>query len=373
MLAVAVAQAVYEMTRSPLHLGLIGLTFFLPKIILVLPAGHLADRFDRRAIILICRSAHFLLTLALVAFFLSTVRPLGFLYFILSLIGIVLAFDGPAMQSIVPHLVPEEHFSNAVTWNTAAMQAALMTGPLLGGWFYALKGPLFVLSVVAFLRFSGIFITYLMQTRTGRLDTAEFSWKALLGGLHYVFEKKLILGTISLDLFAVLFGGATALMPIYANDILKVGPGGLGILRSAPFFGAMLMSFILAHAPPLKRSGAAMLFSVALFGLFTILFGISTNFIFSLVCLVLLGATDTISVIIRHTLVQLKTPPEMRGRVSAVNLVFIGASNELGEFESGLTASWFGIVPSVILGGLATITVVALWTRWFPEVRRYET
>ncbi len=373
MLTVAVGQYIYEVTHSPLHLGLTGLALFLPKFGLALVAGHTADRFDRRTIILMCRIAQFLVVVGLILFAAFGGTRLEILYGLLLVMGSAHAFDGPASQSLLPHLVPEKFFEKAVAWNMSLFQVGLICGPALGGWMYGLFGrALPVFYAIALLRILTMSLIYPIRTRTGRLEKSEMSWKSLLAGIHYVREKKLILGAISLDLFAVLFGGATALMPFYANDILHVGPKGLGVLRAVPAVGAALMALLLARHPPQKRTGVLMFIAVTFFGLATILFGISTNFIFSLVCLFVLGVSDMVSVVIRGVLVQRQTPSHMRGRVSAVNFVFIGASNELGEFESGLTAQWFGVVPAVMIGGLGTLAVVALWAWKFPELRRYE-
>lgn len=372
MLLVAVSQAVFELTHSPLHLGYIGLALFFPKIGLSLLAGHAADRFDRRGIILACRVVQFLAVVGLIVSFLVAPHVLPIFYGLLVLLGTANAFDGPASQSIVTQLVPKEKFANAVAWNSSVMQIAFIAGPALGGWFYALSGQvIFVLSIVALLRFGSVWFVARMHPRTDHIEPSELSWSNLMAGIRYVFRARVILGAISLDLFAVLFGGVVALLPIYANDILKVGPSGLGFLRAAPSVGAALMAIALAYRTPLERPGLSMLWCVALFGLATLLFAVSRHFIFSLVCLVALGAADMVSVVIRGILVQVETPPAMRGRVSAVNFIFIGASNELGEFESGLTASWFGVVPAAVIGGLGTLAVVSLWAMKFPELRQY--
>ncbi len=370
MLNVAMGQYIYELTHNPLYLGYIGLALFLPRFTFNILAGHIADRFDRRLVILIARALQFLTILVLIFILYLKVSSLGLIYLLLFLMGTGNAFEGPASHALVPHLVPVEHFKNAVTWNSSVVQLSFIAGPLLAGWIYAFAGQaMLVFVVVAFLRFLSIILIYRVRHRTGRLEKSELSLQTLLAGIRYVFHKKLILGVISLDLFAVLFGGAVALMPVYANDILKVGPSGLGILRAAPALGGALMALALSRLPPFKNVGTTLLSCIALFGAATIAFGISESFIFSLICLFVLGAADMVSVVIRGVLVQLKTPPEMRGRVSAVNLVFIGASNELGEFESGVTARWFGTIPAVILGGLGTLAVVALWSWKFPEIR----
>ena len=253
------------------------------------------------------------------------------------------------------------------------MQMAFIVGPAAAGWLYAFSNrATTVLYVVAAMRLASVVLVYVIRNKTEHLDPSLMNWKTLLAGIRFVWEKKIILGTISLDLFAVLLGGAVALLPVYANDILKVGASGLGMLRAAPALGAAIMAVSMAYLPPLRRAGATMLACVAVFGTATVLFAISKNFYFSLFCLFVLGSSDMVSVVIRGVLVQIKTPHEMRGRVSAVNLIFIGASNELGEFESGLTASLFGTVPAVVIGGLGTLTVVALWNWFFPEIRRFK-
>jgi MFS family permease len=373
MLNVAVGQYIYLLTHNPLYLGYIGLSLFFPKFAFTVFTGHAADRYDRRQVILVCRTLQFFAVVGLVLVALMPLPHLWTIYSLLFLIGTANAFDGPASQSIVPQLVPTEHFSNAVTWNSSTMQIAFIVGPAASGWLYAIGGnAILVFAVVALMRLVSVFLIYLIKNRTQLLDKTEISWRTLLAGIHYVFKTKLILGIVSLDLMAVLLGGAVALLPIYANDILKVGASGLGMLRAAPALGAALMAISLVYLPPLKKAGSTMLWCVAIFGVSTILFGISKNFLFSLTCLFVLGSADMVSVVIRGVLVQTKTPNEMRGRVSAVNLVFIGASNELGEFESGLTATWFGVVPAVVLGGMGTLAVVGLWNWRFPEIRQID-
>ena len=252
------------------------------------------------------------------------------------------------------------------------MQIAFIVGPALSGLLYAASGsPLFVFAIIGALRLAAVGFIYIMKSPMIPPETSELSWKTALAGIAYIRNHRVILGIISLDLFAVLLGGAVALLPVFANDILHVGPSGFGILRAAPAIGAAVMAIALAHLPPIRRAGPVLLMSIAVFGAATILFGLSRHFVLSVMCLCILGAADMISVVIRGVLVQLKTPPAMRGRVSAVNLIFIGASNELGEFESGLTAHWFGVVPAVLIGGVGTLAIVALWARRFPEIRHY--
>ncbi|MCE9624023.1 MAG: MFS transporter [Deltaproteobacteria bacterium] len=373
MMNVALGQWIYEWTHNPLYLGYLGLALFVPKMTFTIFAGHTADHYDRRKVILVCRLLQFLGVLGLALVATLQLSALWVLYVILFLVGVANAFDGPASQAIVPQLVPTPHFSNAVKWNSSTMQMAFIVGPAAAGWLYALSNrAATVLYVVAAMRLASVLLVYVIKNRTERLAPSVMNLKTLLAGIRFVWEKKIILGTISLDLFAVLLGGAVALLPVYANDILKVGASGLGMLRAAPALGAAIMAISMAYLPPLKRAGATMLACVAIFGAATVLFAVSKNFYFSLLSLFILGSSDMVSVIIRGVLVQIKTPHEMRGRVSAVNLIFIGASNELGEFESGLTASLFGTVPAVLIGGVGTLTVVAVWNWLFPEIRRFK-
>jgi MFS family permease len=373
MQSVAVGWQVYEITRRPLDLGLAGLAQFLPGILLFLVSGHAVDRFDRRRILIVCYSGFALcssLLLFEVLYGLRTVYPI---YAVLILIGIVRSFNGPVSRALLPQIVPEQHFPNAVAWNSIVFQSATVLGPSIGGVVYALtKGPSAVYTLTILSGLLGIFCTFQIKSQTKPRARQEFSMKTVLAGLDYIFRQKVVLGSVSLDLFAVLLGGAVALLPVYAREILKTGPWGLGLLRSAPSIGAGAMAFLIAHRPLRNRMGATMLWCVAGFGAFTILFGISHNLILSMVALILVGATDMVSVVVRAMLVQLATPDEMRGRVNAVDMIFIGASNELGQFESGLTAQWLGTVPAVVLGGIGTLIVTGLWARSFPEIRRID-
>jgi MFS family permease len=268
-------------------------------------------------------------------------------------------------------LVPEEHFANAVAWNATTFQTATILGPSLGGILYAaFRGPSAVYAAAMMVAAGALISMFRIKTRPQTRRREPISAKTVLAGLHFIWREKLILGAISLDLFAVLLGGAVALLPVYAREILHTGPWGLGLLRTAPGVGAALMAAALAHRPLRGRAGPTLLWSVAGFGICTVIFGISTSLVLSLISLIFLGAADMISVIIRATLVQLRTPDEMRGRVMAVDMVFIGTSNELGQFESGLTAQWFGTVPAVLLGGIGTLVVIALWAWKFPQLRR---
>jgi MFS family permease len=371
MQAVAVGWQVYEITKRPLDLGLVGLAQFLPGIVLFLVAGHVADIFDRKKVLIACDvgfGACFLLLLLLSAYKTQSVASI---YIVLVLLGIVRSFNGPSSRAILPHLVPEEHFQNSVAWASGIFQLATILGPVLGGLIYALfRGPLAVYLVAAIITAIAIGLLLKMHVSLKVRTKTETTESSIFEGFRYIWREKLILGAISLDLFAVLLGGAVALLPVYAKEILQTGPWGLGILRSAPGIGAGIMAIAIAYKPLRKNVGATMLWCVAAFGLFTVLFGISHSMILSLVALFMVGATDMVSVIVRGTLIQVATPDEMRGRVNAVDMIFIGASNELGQFESGVTAQWLGSVPAVILGGIGAIVVTGLWAWMFPQLRK---
>ncbi len=371
MQAVAVGWQVYDITKRALDLGLVGLAQFLPGILLFLVSGHASDRFERRKVLGACYAGYGLcsgLLLFIAERGAHSVRPI---YVVLILLGVVRSFNGTASRSILPQLVPEEHFANAVAWNATTFQAATILGPSLGGILYALfRGPSAVYAGAMLTAVGALLSMFRIKTRSQVRRRDPTSLKTVLAGLRFIWREKLILGAISLDLFAVLLGGAVALLPVYAREILHTGPWGLGLLRTAPGVGAALMAVALAHRPLRGRAGPTLLWSVAGFGICTIIFGVSRSLALSLVSLICLGAADMVSVIIRATLVQLRTPDEMRGRVMAVDMVFIGTSNELGQFESGLTAQWFGTVPAVLLGGVGTLAVIALWAWRFPDLRR---
>ncbi len=371
MQTVAIGWQVYDITHDPTYLGLVGLTLFLPKILLSLAAGHVADRFDRRHVVLACLGMEAVAALLLFSFSRLGMDRVGPVYAILILYAVARTFLGPSLQSLLPSLVPKEDFPTAVAWSSSTFQVATMAGPAIGGLLYAF-GPHVVYGTVgaatlfAMLGVAAITPRPVKRAPGGAAPTLD----SVLAGVRFIRSKPIILGAISLDLFAVLFGGATALLPVYARDILAVGPWGLGLLRSAPAVGAALCGFWLAHRPLQRRAGRIMFGCVGGFGLATVVFGLSTNLFLSLAALCALGACDMVSVYVRQSLVQLGTPDAMRGRVSAVNMVFIGASNELGEFESGITAGWFGTVPAVVLGGLGTLLVVVIWCLRFTDLRR---
>ena len=379
--SVAVAWQVYSITHRALDLGYTGLALFLPGLLFLLPAGHVADHFDRRQIILVCYGLQALCTATLVVLTrmgLHTVLPI---YAVLLLVGTGRAFSGPASSALIPHLVPETHFVNAVTWGGAIFQFANTVGPALGGVLFTLP----LTRLVPDTRLEGAGIVYVftlgtlgwfliligsLRVRPGRMEHRTASLRVVLAGFRYVFHMPMLLGSFSLDLFVVLLGGAAALMPIFAREILHTGPSGLGMLRAAPAVGALCTSLIMARFPVERKAGVRLFVCVAVFGAATVVFGISRSLWLSLVALAITGAADMISVIIRGSLLQLATPPEMRGRVSAVNSLFIGASNELGEFESGLTAQWWGAVRATIFGGVGSLVVAGLWSVLFPSLRQ---
>jgi MFS family permease len=373
MQSVAVGWQVYALTHRPLDLGLLGLAQFLPGILLFLVAGHTADRLPRQRIVQTCYAAFSLCSVLLLAFTLRGLTSVYPVYLALLFNGTIRAFNGPAGQAFTPLIVAEEHFPNAVAWSSSIFQASTITGPMIGGLLYAwAASPAVVYASAAISYLIAFLLLALIRVRAAAPARAVESVSEVLNGLRFIWQNKMILGAISLDLFAVLLGGAVALLPVYAREILSVGPSGLGVLRAAPGVGAIAMSIAVAHWPLRRRVGATMLWCVFGFGVFTIVFGLSRHVALSVAALMLVGGCDTVSVIVRHTMIQLGTPNEMRGRVSAVNMVFIGASNEVGQFESGITAQWFGTVPAVILGGAGTIAVVAIWARLFPGLRRVD-
>lgn len=370
MQSVAVGFQIYTLTRDPMALGYVGLAQFLPVAGLSLVTGHAADRFDRRGIVVLCYLTSSLAALALFFIARSPSPNVLAIYAVLVLLGTARAFQGPAGASLLPSLVPTAHFQNAATWQSTLWQIGAIGGPSLGGLLYGLweaPAPVYLSSSVALAAACAGLLA--VRARTGRLEKAPPSLATVLAGLRYVYRKKILLASISLDFMAVFLGGAVALLPMYATDVLHVGPEGQGLLRAAPAVGAGLMAVILAFRPIRRHAGPKMLFCVGLFGLATIVFGLSKSFLLSLVALTVVGAADMVSVVVRMTLEQMAAPPAMRGRVSAVNMVFVGASNELGEFESGTLASFLGAVPTVVLGGVGTIAVVLLWGWLFPELR----
>lgn len=367
MLGVAFGWQIYAITGSPLYLGLVGLAQFLPMFLLTLVVGHVADRYDRRTVIRACQTVEGLTAAALAVGCLGHWVNWEVILVLAFLLGAARAFEYPTMQALAPGLVPVHLFPRAAAFSASASQTAAILGPALGGLLYGL-GPGVVYGAAAVLFVAAGFFIFLIPGSSQPTKQEPATLRSLFAGISFIRSRPVILGAISLDLFAVLLGGATALLPVYARDILGTGPWGLGFLRSAPAVGALVMSIFLANNPLRQKVGRTMFIAVALFGLLTVIFALSTSFWLSLGILVALGAADVISVVIRSSLVQIQTPDEMRGRVSAVNSMFIGTSNQLGEFESGLTAAWFGVVPAVLIGGIGTIVVVAAWAALFPQL-----
>jgi MFS family permease len=371
MAGVAVGWQMYELTDSTFALGMVGLVQFLPMLLLTLVVGHVADRFNRKTIISICQAVEGS-TLALLAIssYLHQLTPAG-IYCAVAAIGTARAFENPSTQALVPGLVKDSKVPQAIAWFSSATQTASIVGPALGGFLYALGAHVPYGSCACLYGMAAILSSTIVPRRRPECKEAA-SASSIFSGIHYIRERKNILGAISLDLFAVLLGGATALLPAYARDILHTGPWGLGVLRLAPAVGALLTSVFLAHHPIRTRAGQRMFAAVIVFGLATIAFALSRNVLLSVGILCVLGAADVTSVVVRASLVQLETPDRMRGRVSAVNSLFIGTSNQLGQFESGVTAAWFGLIPATIIGGIGSIMVALIWIGLFPGLRRLE-
>jgi MFS family permease len=383
--SVAVAWQVYALTHSALDLGYTGLALFLPGIFVMLAAGHAADRYDRRKIILLCYTLQAVCTATLLWLSMSAtaLKPdrIWPIYAVLMGIGLGRAFSGPAASAMLPSLVPKEHFVNAVTWGATVFQIANMSGPAVGGILFTLplagalaawNGAPLVYGFTLLMLLGFIVLVSMIRARMVTTDKKAFNLKTMLAGLKYVWRAKLLLGSISLDLFAVLLGGATALLPIFATDILHAGPRGLGLLRAMPSVGALAVSLAMLVKPIKRKAGATMLVCVGIFGAATVVFGLSKSIWLSAAALVIVGASDMVSVVVRSSLLQLATPPEMRGRVSAVNWLFVGASNEFGEFESGATAQWWGAVKAVVIGGIASMVVTTSAAVLFPQLRRVD-
>jgi len=365
MLTVAIGWHLYQLTGNVLDLGLVGLVEFTPRVLFMLHTGHVADRYDRRKVAALCQSLQGLIALTL-AVGSATDEVSRTLIFVLAfLLGATRAFEMPATQALLPNLVPPGLFPRAVAASASATQSATLVAPAVGGLLYAF-GSLWVYGPTVALYAIACTLTLSLKVREQVIQRGRATLDSLLAGIRFIRSRRDVLGAISLDLFAVLLGGATALLPVFARDILLTGPLGLGLLRSAPALGALGMSLWLARFPIERRVGRVMFTAVGLFGVATIAFGLSTSFWFSLAVLVVLGAADMISMVIRSAFVQLQTPDDMRGRVSAVNGLFIGASNQLGEFESGVTAHWLGTVPAVVLGGVGTLVVTGVWIKLFP-------
>ena len=371
MIAVAVGWQIYDLTRNPFDLGIIGLVQFLPSLLLILVTGAAADRFSRRMIMGLCELVSLAAAAALIVLTIRGMTSPLPVFGILLIFGVARAFFAPASTSLAPNLVPERDLANAVAWNSMSWQVATIVGPVAGGLLYGL-GPAvpyttsFVLFAIASV------LIFVIARPPQKRGVRNQSWETLSAGFRYIWRQKVVLGAISLDMFAVLLGGAIALMPVFARDVLELGPWGLGLLRAGPGIGAVAMAAYLAAHPFRRHAGATMFVTVGVFGLATVVFGYSTVAWLSIAALIVMGAADMISVYVRQTLIQLWTPDQLRGRVSAVNMVFIGASNELGEFRAGSMAALIGAVPAVIIGGAGAIGVAALWAVLFPDLRRIQ-
>ncbi|MCO5161660.1 MAG: MFS transporter [Mesorhizobium sp.] len=369
VVSVAVGWQIYDLTRDPFDLGLVGIIQFAPSLLLVLVTGSVADRFGRRLIMGLAAFLEALCALAILTLTLRGLTGVGEVFAILFVFGIARAFFAPASASLVANLVPAEHFANAVAWNSSAWQTATIVGPVAGGLLYGLSAETAYAVATVFMFAAGGFVLSIPKPPQ-HSETERTSLQTIFAGFRYIWSEKIVLGAISLDLFAVLLSGAVALLPVYARDILELGPWGLGLLRAAPGIGAIMVAVWLTSHPIRDHAGLVMFFFVAMFGVCTIVFGVSTIPWLSILALALLGATDMISVYVRETLIQLWTPDRVRGRVNAVNMVFIGASNELGEFRAGTMAALIGTVPAVVFGGVGAIGVAGLWAYLFPALRK---
>ncbi|MBP1965561.1 MFS transporter [Paenibacillus aceris] len=372
MLSVAIGWQMYELTHDAFSLGLVGLAQFLPMVLLTLVVGHFADRYDRRYIIFLCQIVEAGMALLLLSGSLTDSLGQNQILLMAAVLGACRAFEGPSSSALLPQLVPKEFLQQAISWNTSVGQLSQILGPSMGGLLYW-AGPTLVYTTASLALLTAGILTFFIHSRPIVRKSEPVSLRSLFSGIMFVYSKPIILGTISLDLFAVLLGGATALLPIFAQDVLHTGPWGLGLMRTSPAVGALLMSIVLVYYPLKKAVGYILFAALAVFGLATMLFAVSTNLFISLVALFLIGVSDVISVIIRSSLVQLQTPDEMRGRVNAVNSLFIGTSNQLGEFESGTLAGFIGAVPAAFIGGIGTIAIAGLWMFLFPSLRKMRT
>jgi len=369
MVVVAIGWQLYELTGSAFDLGLIGLVQFAPILFLTPFVGHFADRYDRRLILILCQLTEAVAAVVLIGGTLSGTLGAPVIYVAVAVLGIARAFEIPTMAAIIPSLVPRNEVQRAMAWFASANQTGQIVGPALGGVLYLL-GPSAVYGITVVMWGLGSVMLALMRFEPGSRSTEPFSLASLLGGFRFVRRDRIILGTLSLDMFAVLLGGATALLPIFARDILLTGPWGLGLLRASPGLGALVMSVILARRPLTLRVGPVLFSVLTIYGLAVTCFAFSTWLPLSMAALATMGAADVVSVVIRFSLVQLRTPAQMRGRVSAVNGLFTGTSNQLGDFRAGVMGALFGAVPAVAIGGVGTILVTAIWMFLFPELRR---
>ena len=369
IVSVAIGWQIYDLTRSPFDLGLVGLVQFAPALLLVLVTGTVSDRYNRRRIVALCQFVEAACALTFLVLTMAGAISPAWIFSILAVFGVARAFMNPASQSLIPNLVPASDLGSAIAISSSAWQIATIVGPVVGGLLYGLSAPAPYITTVALLLVAGGLVLLVPQPPQKSMAEPAI-WSTVVAGFHYVWHEKIVLGAISLDLFAVLLGGAVALLPAYARDILVTGPWGLGLLRSAPGIGAIVVAVTLAVRPVRDHAGAIMFVTVGLFGAFTLVFGISTLVWLSVLALALAGAADMISVYIRETLIQLWTPDAVRGRVSAVNAVFVGASNELGEFRAGTVAALIGVVPAVVVGAIGTVAVAGIWAWAFPMLRQ---
>lgn len=368
VVSVAVGWQVYDLTRNPFDLGLVGLVQFAPALLLVLVTGAVSDRFNRRVIMALCQIGEALCAGALLALTIAGVISVGQIFLTLACFGVARAFMNPASQSLIPNLVPAEDLASAVALSASSWQIAMILGPVAGGLLYGLSPQAAYGAAVALFAIAAVLVTLVPRPHQKTVPEPP-TWAMVIAGFRYIWREKIVLGAISLDLFAVLLGGAVALLPAYARDILHVGPWGLGLLRSATGMGAIVMALYLTVRPINDHAGLIMFVAVGIFGAATMVFGMSTVVWLSVAALALAGAADMVSVYVRETLIQLWTPDALRGRVNAVNMVFVGASNEVGEFRAGSVAALIGVVPAVVIGGIGTLTVAALWAWWFPQLR----
>lgn len=371
MIGVALAWEMYALTGSAFDLGLVGLVQFLPAIVLILVAGELADRYDRRLILQLCQAVEAVAAAALVVGSFNGWLTKEFILAAVFLIGAGRAFEAPTNQAVLPAVVPEGLFPRAVAASSTAQQAATIAGPAIGGLFYAVS-PTFVYALCALLFISAVLQLAFVRLQRAASGRPPLTLQTFFAGASYIFQNKIILGVMMLDLFAVLLGGATALLPIYAKDVFDVGPWGLGLLRAAPAVGALLVMAVLTYVPLTRSIGRIEFAAVACFGVATVVFAVSTSFWLSMVALAILGSADAVSVVIRLTLVQLETPDDMRGRVSAVNALFVSMSNQMGDFRAGVAAAWLGAIPAVLIGGIGTLVVVAAGIKMFPQLYAIE-
>jgi MFS family permease len=371
MLALTIGWQIYEITNSAFDLGLVGLIQFVPAVVLTLLIGHAADRYDRGLIVRVAQGVYVLAAVMITVALFKGILGRNLLFTAVFMIGCARAFELPTAHALAPSLVPAPMISRAVAAWTSANQTAIICGPALGGLIYAVS-PVLVGMICLILFLCSITLITFVQAKSAPAKREPPTFASVLAGFEYIRSRHRLLGVITLDLFVVILGGATALLPIYARDILSVGPIGLGLLRSAPAAGALITSIVLARHPVERHIGRKMFAVVGIFGVATVVFGLSQWFPLSLLALAVLGASDAVSIVIRFSLVQIETPDEMRGRVSAINYLFVGSSNTLGEFESGLIAAWFGAVPSVVIGGLGSLLVAGVWMMLFPDLRRID-